>query len=223
MKKIKLLAGALLLATSVQASEYSFEFYSGFVYNMKEDILIRQGAADDIAIDNANLKTNPTTNPLYYGMRITKWDGDESAWEFEHLHQKLYIENPEKINPNLTRWEITDGYNFFFINKAKKINTLGGLVYRYGGGLVITHPDVTIYEKTNHKQGNGAITAGEGYHLSGFVVQTSIQKEFPINKKWYFKTELRATYAQANVPIADGDMNVRNRALHFNYGVGYKF
>lgn len=222
MNRLKLGMLTLGLASNLYASQYSFEFFSGTVYNMKEDITIRQNGEDDINIDNANFKTHPQTIPYYYGMRFSTWYKDDTAWEFEHIHQKLYIDNPEKLNTNIQKWEVTDGFNFFFLNKAWKKTDIN-LIYRIGGGLVVTHPDITVRNKTNHKRGNGVITYGEGYHLSGFVFQASVQKIFDINKNWFCSTELKATYAKANIPIADGNVEVQNRAIHLDFGIGYKF
>ncbi len=222
MSKLKLSLVSLSMLSTVYASEYSFELFSGTVYNMKEDITIRQSGYDDIKINNADLKTHPQEKPYYYGYRLSKWYNDNTAWEFEHIHQKLYIDNPQKINSNIQKWEVTDGFNFFMLNKAWKKTNIN-LIYRLGGGVVITHPDITVRNKTNHKRGNGAITFGEGYHLSGFVLQSSVQKIFDINKNWFFGTELKVTYAKANVPIADGNVDVQNRAIHLDFGFGYKF
>jgi len=63
MLKISLTV-TLSLASSANASEYSFEFFSGTVYNMKEDLTIRQSGEDDIVVNNADLKTHPQTTPF---------------------------------------------------------------------------------------------------------------------------------------------------------------
>ena len=219
MKKIKLLIVATGLLTNLYASDYSVELFSGFVYNMKEDIVNTQNGQTNIVMNDAELKTKPQTPPFYYGIRVSKWYEDDTAWEIEHVHQKLYIDD---LPADVQKWEITDGFNFFFLNKAWKDKDMN-LVYRVGTGLVITHPDITVRDKSNHKRGHGAITYGEGYHLSGFVLQASAQKLFELTPKWYLTTELKATYAKANVPIAEGSVNVQNRALHLNFGAGYKF
>jgi hypothetical protein len=221
VKKIKFLL-SLFIISNIYANEYSFELFSGTVYNMKEDIVIRQSGELDIKIDNANLKSHPQTTPFYYGYRFSRWYKDNTAWEFEHIHQKLYIDNSNEVHPDVQKWEITDGFNFFTLNKAWKKTDLN-LIYRLGGGFVIAHPDITVRNKTNHKRGNGALHFGEGYHLSGFVLQTSVQKIFTLNKDWFYSTELKITYAKANVPIADGNVDVQNRAIHLDFGIGYKF
>ncbi len=214
--------GGGTLVSNVYAGEYSIELFSGTVYNMKEDITIRQSGYDDIKLNKVNFKTHPQTTPYYYGYRFSKWYIDNTAWEFEHIHQKLYIDNPQKLNPNIQKWEVTDGFNFFMLNKAWKKKDIN-LIYRIGGGFVVTHPDITVRNKTNFKRGGGAITFGQGYHLAGFVLQTSVQKIFDISKNWFFSTELKLSYAKANVPIASGNVDVQNRAMHLDFGVGYKF
>ncbi|MEA3513046.1 MAG: hypothetical protein U9R37_05540 [Campylobacterota bacterium] len=223
MKKLTSTLLCLALSSSLYSSEYSVELLSGVVSNMKEDITNHREGEDDIVIEDAKLVTHAQSVPYYYGIRFAKWSEDDTAWEIEHLHQKLYIDDPAKeTSGKVTQWEITDGLNFFTLNKAYKTPS-NGMVYRVGGGIVIAHPDITIEGETNHKAGNGAIVWGEGYHLAGFVVQASAQKQWNLNKIWYLSTELRATYAKAYVPIASGGVEVQNRALHFNYGVGYRF
>jgi hypothetical protein len=122
----------------------------------------------------------------------------------------------------MTSWEVTDGFNFFMLNKAWKKKE-ENIILRLGGGFVIAHPDVTIDGENNRGQGNGAITFGTGYHLAGFVVQASAQKIFEINKKWYWGTEAKISYAKAYINVPGGGVFVQNRAVHLDFGLGYRF
>jgi len=222
MKKVTLGLVALGLVSHLNASDYTFELFSGFVQNAKEDLVINRSNGNSIELDNVEFDTHPQTPPFYYGMRISKWYSDDTAWELEHVHQKLYIDNPEQYDAGLTKWEVTDGYNFFMLNKAWKKKEQN-IIYRFGGGFIISHPDVTLDGVNNHGNGHGAVVWGSGYHLSGFVLQTSAQKIFDINKKWFLGTEVKASYSKAYINVPGGGVFVQNRALHFDLGFGYKF
>jgi len=222
MKKITLGLVALGLLTKVYASEYTFEMFTGFVKNAKEDLVIYRDNGNSIDMNDVQFETHPQTVPYYYGMRISKWYSDDTAWEFEHVHQKLYIDNPEQYYAGLTNWEVTDGYNFFMLNKAWKQEDKS-IILRVGGGFIISHPDVTLDGERLHGDGSGALVWGTGYHLSGFVLQTSAQKTFDINKNWFLGTEVKASYSRAYIQVPNGGVFVQNRALHFDFGFGYKF
>lgn len=215
---------ALAVSTSLYAYDYSIELYSGVVANMNEDVTYKLSGQEDIVLSNVKLSTKPFTPPPYYGLRISLWDVDNTAWEFEHTHQKLYIDDEDLIAP-LEHWEMTDGFNFFFVNRAWKLDEyMEGLRARVGAGLVITHPDITYNGVRYHGHGHGAITYGGGYDLSGYVWQVGVQKVFDITQNWYLSLESRLTYAGAWAEDKnDGISELQNRALHFNFGLGYNF
>ena len=229
MNKIKLMIAGLGLTTSLAAYDYTFLLYGGMVFNAKDDLTYKVTGEPDIVINNAELSTHVTTPPPYYGFRISAWDTDDTAWEFEHSHQKLYISNAQvaAASPDntLQHWEMTDGFNFFFVNKAWKLDDINeGLVVRLGSGLVVTHPDITYGGEHYRGEGHGAITFGEGYDLSGFVLQAGVQQIFDLNEQWFLSLDARFTYASAWAEDEMGGLSViENKALHFNYGVGYKF
>lgn len=224
MKKIMLLLAALGVTSSLYAYDYTLQVYGGLVYNMNEDVTYKESGETDIVMKDVELKTKPFTAPPYYGIRLSIWDTDATAWEIEHTHQKLYISDSDVIAP-LEHWEMTDGFNFFFVNKAWKLDeSWQNIIVRVGAGLVITHPDVTYDGERRHEDGSGAITYGEGYDLSGFVWQIGAEKQFDITEDWFLSVETRMTYAKAWAEDASGGLSVlQNRAFHLNYGVGYRF
>lgn len=229
MNKIKLMIAALGLTSSLSAYDYTVLLYGGMVFNANDDLTYAVSGEEDIVVKNADLSTHVTTAPPYYGFRISAWDTDDTAWEFEHTHQKLYIADAElaAADPSgkLTHWEMTDGFNFFFVNKAWKLDdTYKGLVFRLGSGLVVTHPDITYDGEHRTARGNGAITYGEGYDLSGFVLQAGVQQVFDITQSWFLSLDARFTYASAWAEDEGQGLSIiENKALHLNYGVGYKF
>ena len=134
---------ALAATGTLHAYDYSVEFFSGVVANMNEDVTYKASDGTNIEFKDVELSTKSFTVPYYYGLRVSIWDEDNSAWEVEHTHQKLYMDDKDMIAP-LEHWEMTDGFNFFFVNKAWKMDEyMEGLRVRVGAGLVITHPDIT--------------------------------------------------------------------------------
>lgn len=222
--KMNLMLTALAATGTLHAYDYSVEFFSGVVANMNEDVTYKASDGTNIEFKDVELSTKSFTVPYYYGLRVSIWDEDNSAWEVEHTHQKLYMDDKDMIAP-LEHWEMTDGFNFFFVNKAWKMDEyMEGLRVRVGAGLVITHPDITYDGVRYHGNGHGAITYGGGYDLSGYVWQAGVQKVFDITENWYISTEARLTYAGAWAEDESGGISdLQNRALHFNFGVGYNF
>lgn len=222
--KMKLMLSALVMSSSLYAYDYTVELFGGVVANMNEDVTYKVSGKEDIVLKDVELSTKPFTVPPYYGFRVSVWSEEGTAWEFEHTHQKLYIDDADLIAP-LEHWEMTDGFNFFFANRVWKMDEyMEGLRVRVGAGLVITHPDVTYDGVRYHGNGHGAITYGGGYDLSGYVWQAGVQKIFDITDEWYFSVEGRITYAGAWAEDESyGISELQNRAFHLNYGVGYRF
>jgi len=82
----------LFIVISEEAeAAWTFEFFGGSVYNFTTPLIIRQSGYDNIKI-NARYKTKPFELPIYYMLRIARWK-ENGAWEFEFIHQKLYLEN----------------------------------------------------------------------------------------------------------------------------------
>lgn len=226
MKKLGLVLTSIVTATSLYAYDFTVQVYGGVVANMNEDITYTLRGEQDINLKDIELDTKPSTVPYYYGFRISAWDEDNTAWEFEHTHQKLYIDDNDLPGaPTLEHWEMTDGFNFFFVNKAWKMDeSWYNLILRAGAGLVITHPDITYDGNRYTGNGNGAITYGGGYDLSGFVLQVGAEKQFDITDDWFFSVETRLTYANAEAEDELGGISdLDNKAFHLNYGIGYRF
>ena len=201
------------------SATYSLAIFSGAVFNSKEDLRIKQDGEEDITINNAEFKTKPMSDPPYYGIRLSRWNNNK-AWEIEHIHQKLYLDN---LPPDVQQFEITDGYNLFLINRAWQFHKK--YVVRLGAGTVISHPDIKVRGKTNFKRGGGAIPKiwTDGYRCCGITGQVSLAREIKIFKKIFLNPEIKLTHSRADVPIADGSVQVNNTAVHLNFGLGYNF
>ena len=83
---------------------------------------------------------------------------DNHAWEFESLHQKLYLSNrPDEVQ----KFAISHGYNINMLNYAL---SKYGFIYRIGGGFVMTHPETQVRGKRLEDEGgfNGFYISGAG-------------------------------------------------------------
>lgn len=220
MVAMGLLATQMALATTNEAT-WQFGIATGGVINKNETFTIHQNSNPSISITNAKLKTKPFKAPPYYALRVSRWQ-NQQAWEIEHIHQKLYL---DELPKNVQHFEITDGYNLFFVNRAYQIPKFNVTV-RGGMGAVIAHPQVTVYEKTNYKQGGGAIPkiwdTKSGYQWAGLATQVAVEKNFAIHDKVDIGIEGKITHANAKIDLADGYVRLPNTAGHLLVWLKYK-
>ncbi len=221
MKHLPVLTLALLVYPTIAAAEQLkknyLEFSTGYVFNADQTLTVKQNGYPDITF-NAEFDTKPFTEPFYYSLRYGRWSGN-TAWEIELIHDKLYVDDTP---PDIQQFEITDGFNLLTINRAWNISDI---IYRVGIGTVITHPDITVRGITNFERGGGAIPAfwQDGYHWGGVALQGAIQKHFFVTKNTFFTLEAKLVYAETNVPIADGSVDVTNESIHLLFGYGGRF
>lgn len=220
----QILVGGLLLAVAgqVAAAQWQVELFSGWVENKDEDLRIKQDGHEDIVLDDTPLHTKPFKMPIFYGLRVARWEGG-SGWEVEHSHQKLYVADSD-LPDNVQNFEITDGYNLFFLNRAWR-DKESGWRWRLGLGPVVVHPDIKVRGETNYVRGGGAVPLilHKGYHWAGAVAQAGLGKRFDFTRHWYGLLGARITHAWADVPIKNGSVIVKNTAAHANFGLGYEF
>lgn len=197
-------------------------FFLGTSFSKNETLTIKQDGYQDITLDNVEFSTKPFESPPYYGIRLSKWR-DGSAWELEHIHQKIYIDD---LPPDVQHFEITDGYNLFLVNRAWQLEKLH-VIARAGAGLVIAHPQITVRGESNHVSGGGAIPtiwdADSGYQWTGPAAQLSLEKEFRIDTHWLFNIEGKISHANADIDIEGGSVSVPNTAVHLIAGIKYDF
>jgi len=227
MKSLLLSIGLLIglvLSTNAGAAEYRFEMHMGTSYHAPQDLTIKQDGQPDIEF-KADFETNPLKSPQYYNIRLGVWDDRGlRGWEVEHIHDKMYVE--DGLPSEVQLFEVTDGYNLFFVNRAwrlKQIYGVDGLQFRLGLGPVVAHPEITVRGKTNFKRGGGAFPCCSGYQLAGVAGQVGVQKIFDITDSIYASVEGKAILAQASVDIADGSVDIPNHSVHGLFGLGVRF
>ena len=219
MKKIvKVILSIVLIILSYPPSasgKFSFEVFGGTQFNIPTPLWIEQDGEDDIKVDWARYESKAFTmfDSPYYALRIGIWEQNR-AWEFEIIHEKLYLINkPDEVQ----HFEISHGYNLITINRAWGNDRFH---WRVGAGIVLTHPESTVRNKT--KEGGEGFP--DGFYISGPTAQITIDKRFYLWKKLFVILEGKVTASYAfYVPVADGNARVPNVAIHTLLGIGYDF
>lgn len=199
-------------AEPARRARWVFQASTGTAHQFRSRLNIRQEGEADLDF-TARYETRPyTSGAPYYSLRIGRWKGDR-AWEFEtHHHLVTLVDDPTGVIGN---FQITHGYNLNTLNRAW---LAGGLIWRIGAGVVITHPESTVRGRTFSGDG-----FAEGFYLSGVCGQLSLEKRLRLWGGLFLSLEGKFTAAWAQVPIADGEATVPNYALHALAGLGYAF
>lgn len=190
---------------------WTLQVSTGTSYSFPSPLSIQQDGEKDIDL-TAEYETRAwATVAPYYDLRIAKWKGD-TAWEFESLHQKLYLSNkPDEVQ----KFAISHGYNLNMLNFAL---SKGGFIYRGGFGFVMTHPETQVRGKRLEDDGGF-----NGFYISGAGGQVAVEKRYYATEKVSLSLEAKFTAAYAVIPIADGTASVPNYAVHGLIGIGYDF
>jgi len=202
----------LCLPSLSRAAEvnWTMEFFVGVSFHFPAPLTIRQSGRPDIRL-NARYASKSLEKPIYYGWRIGNWHGD-NGWELELVHNKLYL---SETHEDVQVFSISHGFNLLTVNRSRE---RGGVVERLGAGVVITHPESTVREKRFTEEGG---IFGWGYFVSGPTVQAAAGKQIRIKDDLFAPAEGKVSASFARVPVADGDADVTNFALHGIFGLGY--
>jgi hypothetical protein len=184
---------------------------TGTAWQARTRLQIEQQGEPDLEF-NAHYETLPfTSGAPYYALRIGRWEGG-AAWEFEtHHHLVTLVDGP----PEVQEFKITHGYNLNTVNRAW---LAGGMVWRVGAGVVITHPESLVRGKRFAGEG-----FANGFYLSGACAQISLEKRLALWKGLFLSLEGKVTGAWARVPVESGWATAPNVALHALAGLGYAF
>lgn len=216
-KYLSIGAALCVLTAPASAANWTLSVYGGGVYNKKEDVRIEQYQHDDILLPDVQFKTKPFKRPIYYGIRLSRWR-HQKAWEISYIHQKLHLDDPP--DP-IRKFEITHGYNLFYVSHARRLYR--ALVLRLGVGSVLTNPDVNIGGQSSSEAENKDLPKLlRGYYWRGYTVQIGLAYKFFLSKNWVLNPQLKLTYAHTpNVPIPNGQVDITNTALHLCLGMEY--
>jgi len=198
-----------------EKSHWAIEAHGGFPLNIPLPLTIKQNNQPDIKL-TAHFNSEPFTPPVYWVYRVSKWK-NEKAWEFEMMHQKLYLKNlPEEVQ----YFNITHGYNQLMFNRAVKFNIAQKhqFIYRIGAGFVLAHAENMVRGKELDQQQS---FLDMGYYVGGPVINLALAKQFSINNRFYLNTEAKFNGSFAKVPIVDGHAIVYHAAFELITGLGF--
>jgi hypothetical protein len=208
-----LLALVLLLPALPALAEDGWVVQGSFgaVANLETSLEIRQKGFETIKLD-ADYETRPFESPQYYSLRAGWWHG-RSGWEIELIHQKIFLQDPP---PEIQSFSISHGYNYLTLNRAWEAR---GLIWRVGAGAIIAHPENEVRGRVLDPDDTNL---SGGYHLTGPSLQAGVEKRFALGERWFAGLEAKATVARAVVPVAGGEAEAPNAALHALLGLGYR-
>jgi hypothetical protein len=191
----------------------SFEIFLGGAANLDTTLKVEQEGYPNLDL-TASYDTRPFDTPLYWAIRFGFNRRDRGAWELQLVHHKIYLSNPPE---EIQNFEITHGFNVLTVNRSFENLPI---TLRVGVGLVLAHPDTIV--RGQHRSEEGGLF-DTGYHLTGPALLAGVGKDLRISSRFFVAIEAQLTASSAEVPIADGDAQAPNVALHGLLGVGYRF
>ena len=183
---------------------------TGGAWNAPMPIVLRQQGHEALRID-PTWSSRSFEPPIYYGWRITRW-GEHSGWALDLTHHKLHLENPP---PEVRHFAISHGYNLLTV---QRLEGRDGWQFGLGLGAVIAHPESEVRGQPQDEHGG---PMGEGYYLSGPTAAALLAYSRDLQGGLLVSFELRLTMSHATVPIAGGDAEVPNLAVHGTIGLGW--
>lgn len=212
MARFSVPLGFACLLSSVAAAAaddvWSVELMTGGAYNFNTHLRIEQSGGFARSL-TAHYDTHPFENPLYYSVRVGRWN-ENGGWELQLIHQKLYLQNPPAGVESLS---VSHGFNIITVNRGFVHD---GWRFRIGAGPVVTHAEAVV---------NGTSYDGP-YELCGAALIGTVGKQLRITKSVYINAELGGTLGYAK-PSPQGNpalhLKVSNAALHGLIGVGANF
>jgi hypothetical protein len=194
--------------------EWTVEAFQGGAHSLPTKLTIRQLGFPPINV-NARYAVRPHDFPLYYAVRVARWQGDR-AWAVQLVHYKLILKEPP---PEIQHFEITHGYNLLTLDRLWRVSVwrVPRALIGVGGGLVVAHPE-------NQVRGRALDSGGiAGYHLAGPTGAVLAGFDYRIGDRWFLAAEGRFSGSYARVPVDDGHASVPDFGLHGHVGAGYRF
>jgi hypothetical protein len=199
------------LSVPASGDNWTFEGFLGTAWNLPTSLKIVQEGNPNIKL-TAHYKEHSFEGFPYYTLRVGRWSEDR-AWELELVHHKIYLDDPPA---GVQRFSISDGFNIVTLNRA---GSMRRFIWRFGVGLVVTHPESTVRNKP-FDESKGIL--GQGFYISGAAIQGAVGKRIFLWKGLFASIEGKLTVSFVRVPIVEGHADVPNVAGHILLGLGYQ-
>jgi len=200
-----------ILSVPASGDNWTFEGFLGTAWNLPTSLKIVQEGNPNIKL-TAHYKEHSFEGFPYYTLRVGRWSEDR-AWELELVHHKIYLDDPPA---GVQRFSISDGFNIVTVNRAWSMRRF---IWRFGVGLVVTHPESTVRNKP-FDESKGIL--GQGFYISGGAIQGAVGKRIFLWKGLFASIEGKLTVSFVRVPIVEGHADVPNVAGHILLGLGYQ-
>lgn len=211
LKNTVLAIVALFAAHAAVAQNQEFSFYGGIQESPHSSV---KHGSDRFT---AGWKGKSLNAPIYYGLRYTRWNDDNTGWSINFAHAKAYSDDKTRSENNYKTLEFTDGSNPLTVNYLWKLEPMYSFNPYVGVGAGISIPHVEIIKTGDSKDKDW------GFQYGGPVLRFSAGVSRPINERWNWFAEYDFHYLMLNVKHKDGRLktNLIHNAL--NLGVGYRF
>jgi len=213
--RIPFLFAALVgLANSAQA-QVELSFYGGLQSALESDVDIR---GDRVIADqdfSVPWEGRSLEAPIYYGLRVTRWQDESFGYGLEFNHAKIYPPDGE-LPANFERLEFTDGINTLTANAYYKWDGLLGEVTPYvGGGVGLSIPHVEVITEDSRTF---------GYQVTGPAATVIAGARMPLADQWSVFGEYKGTFTSNEGDLDTGGVvrtDVVTNAI--NVGVSFDF
>ncbi|MGH7582539.1 MAG: hypothetical protein ACREL5_04850 [Gemmatimonadales bacterium] len=189
-------------------AQWRLEAWFGDAWNLPSKVTFSQAGQSDIST-TGHWSTRPFEPTWYYAGRVSKWSGN-SAWAFEYMHHKIYLDDPPA---GVRSFRITNGVNFLLGERLWRRN---GWEFGAGAGLVFVVP-VSSVRGQSYDYSHGIFDSD--YELGGGGIELNVARRVRLLPYLYASFSLKSTAAYLHVKIANGHANTFNVALHGQYGL----
>ncbi len=148
-----------------------------------------------------DLESRPFHQPLYWTARFS-WTRSRSALELQFVHQKLHLVDAP---PEIQAFEISHGFNLLTANYVRRLSSID---VRFGGGIVVAHPESTVR----------GFTWSDGYVLTGPTFIAGAGRALRVWERFSVVPEGFVSVSRAHVPVAEGEASFWDVAFHVLLG-----
>ena len=186
---------SLLALPATASAQWRIEAWFGNAFSLGTPLTIQQEGEPEIRLD-ADWSTRPWRPTWYYSARVAKWSGN-SAWAFEYMHHKLYLDNP---SGEVFRFRITNGVNNLLAERHWRRR---GFEFGVGAGPTFAVPISNIRGKS-YSHASGIFSSR--YELAGATVMGTVARRFKIAGTVYASFAAKTTVARLRVNVAMGGL-----------------
>lgn len=215
-----LLTCCLLLAhPSLASAQWYGAAFLGANTTRAADVTVK-GDDYDLTFPKVEFDGQPFTSPQYYGWRVGRFLSSTRrvGVELEFIHLKV-IANPEQLQPEVQRYQMTHGLNFIVVNLTSRL-PLGrsaygdapyALVSRIGAGATVAHAETTVFDEPR-----------ELYEYSGLGAHVALGLDVRVRGRLSLFTDYKLTYARPTISTARGGTG-RTTTLSHHAAFGLAF